>query len=139
MKRGGPLKRRVGLMRRAFRCDDRAVTGFSLNRRPIARRTRLSPVSDAKRELDAEYNRRRIPFLAANPRCACGCGRRSEEVHHSRGKEGVITNPVTGEVEPRLICVPFFKAMAHVCHMKAENDPRWATARGLTGDKVAQA
>lgn len=44
-----------------------------------AKRVRLTP---------AQYREFAVELLAAHPRCACGCGRRADSLHHMIGGSG---------------------------------------------------
>lgn len=74
-----------------------------------------------------EYYPLRNDYLKKHPRCECGCGRRSTEVHHKKGKIG------------KLLCeVKFFMAVARFCHEKINNNPEWAMEMGYSLSRLSK-
>ena len=99
-----------------------------LNDRPIAEKKskRLNPISEKRKSENEKYKILRDEFLAKkeNKFCACGCGRKATEIHHSKGRG-------------KLLCdVRFFKAVSSGCHRRIENMPKDAKEKKLSISRV---
>lgn len=82
----------------------------------------------SKRDEQAKYYKKlAAAFLKAHPLCACGCGRKSAEVHHMRGRVGKLLTDVT-----------YFKAVSRTCHRRIENTPALAKLLGLSQSRLSK-
>jgi len=83
------------------------------------KRSYIKPVSDNRAEELAIYRPRRDKYMLDNPKCECGCGRDSEDLHHKNGRRGKM-----------VYNIKYFMAVARVCHTKIHENPEWAREKG---------
>lgn len=76
------------------------------------------------RELNA-YRTLRVSFLEANPLCELECGAAASEVHHKRGRVGVL-----------LLSVEHWAALCSPCHRHITEHPAEAYALGISERRV---
>lgn len=79
------------------------------------------PANSSRQEAFKKYWPAREKYLAEHKFCECGCGERSVEIHHKKGKIGAM-----------LYDVRFFMAVARKCHRKIELNPTWAKEMGYS-------
>ena len=101
----------------------RAKAAFSAMKRGKATakpRQRLKPRSSAMEARMKLYRAAKARFLAEYPSCQCGCGRKSKEVHHTRGRLGSL-----------LLDETYWLALAPECHEWVHNNIDAARERHL--------
>lgn len=101
------------------------------------RRTRIKPISDKMRLKRKTYTCVAAAYLKAHPFCeACiaeipmvrTAWRKSQEVHHRRGKVGSLLSDVR-----------FFLAVCRPHHDEIHANPAWAMERGYMGNRDSKA
>ena len=89
-------------------------------RRPIRQ------VSRKQAQRIRKYKDVKYKYLEEKPYCECGCGRRSSQIHHKKGRLGDL-----------LIDTRFFMAVSNFCHRRIEDNPSLAYARGWSLSRTA--
>lgn len=88
----------------------------------LRRTTRLSAVSKKRAIQLKEYRRLRAPFLDRNRVCEVCNRRKSQDVHHARGRIGLDLIDLNG-----------WMAVCRPCHQWLHDNPREAKAKGWLG------
>ena|SRR5688572_7208891 len=85
------------------------------------------PKKTKRQEQERLFEIKRKIYLKKHPLCECNCGRKSKQLHHSRGRVGEL---LTDE--------RYFKALSKTCHRRAELNPLWAKSIGLSKSRLAK-
>jgi hypothetical protein len=93
-------------------------------------RKAIKPVSDKRKDQNAEYSVLRLAFLEQHPLCQVCLSEEANQIHHQRGKEG-----------PWLTDTSEFLTICGECHDRIENNREWAAEQGylklrLTTDQL---
>lgn len=99
-----------------------------MKRVPLRRRSRLRAVSPKRASANRQYRILRAKFLTDNPWCTYpgGCGRRSQDVHHRKGRIG-----------PLLLDVSHWSALCRLHHDWCGMFPVAAIAMGLSEKRLS--
>jgi hypothetical protein len=85
-----------------------------------ARKTRIAKQSEEGKERMAVYNAINRMFLIMNLECGV-CGGNSEEVHHKKGRDGIL-----------LFDIRFWLPVCRRCHERITIESKWAYNEGLS-------
>lgn len=100
-------------------CKKTTKRSRKLPKQTIAKpRKRMRARSPKRAAQEAEYLRRRIPFLKAHPICPI-TGQPTTQIHHKAGREGIW-----------LLLEEYWMAVSDEGHDKIEKNRKWATAMG---------
>lgn len=91
------------------------------------KRYSLNPISKSRSSLIKIYNKLRIPFLESNPVCQICNDHPSTQVHHKKGKLGLL-----------LIAVEYWMACCFTCHRKIEDNRAWGYQMGFLLDRLSK-
>jgi hypothetical protein len=97
----------------------RPKTAKAVRQSPPKRKARINPISPKKKEINAEYNKRKRIHLRAFPNCK-RCGEKGTDLHHSRGRTGQL-----------LIMAEFFQTLCFACHRWVHDNPKEAAKTGF--------
>jgi hypothetical protein len=89
-------------------------------RQSIKRKTRIKSISPKKKEINAEYAKRKRRYLKEHPICEACHKVAAKDLHHSRGRSGQL-----------LIMAEFFQALCAPCHRWVHDNPKEAREKGL--------
>jgi hypothetical protein len=67
----------------------------------------------------AEYRARRLRYYENHPFCECGCGGRTEQIHHKAGCEAKLLNDER-----------HWMAVTASCQRRIHDHPEWARSLG---------
>lgn len=80
----------------------------------------IAPVAPKRLKELAIYRPLRDKYMEDNFVCEVeGCGKHSSELHHKKGRMGVM-----------VYYVPFFMAVCHWCHLKIHAESAWSYLKG---------
>lgn len=79
----------------------------------------LPSINPERAQERAEYRRLREIYRSEHPFCECGCGGRTEQIHHKAGCEGKL-----------LLDTRHWMAVTFQCHERINNHPGWAREQG---------
>lgn len=89
------------------------------------KRTRLKPISDKRKAALRVYAIAKERYLWENPICKVCKTDWAREVHHMKGRTGdLLTNRY------------YFLGVCRTCHIKIENNPKWAMEKGYKLDRL---
>jgi len=86
----------------------------------------FKPVSDKRAAELAIYRPRRDKYMEENPVCECCESKPSTELHHKKGRIGVM-----------VYYVPFFMAVCHWCHKEIHAESAWSYEQGYLISKIS--
>jgi len=106
---------------------------FRPDPKPLKRKknkpSKINPVVAKKVTDKAKYNRDSKQWLRGK-RCACGCGKWADTLHHLRGREGYANlKKYLGGVKLLHDKDHWFPACFD-CHVEIHNNPDWAYKNG---------
>ena len=79
----------------------------------------ISPVAPKRAKELAIYRVRRDVYMDENPVCECCEEKESQELHHKKGRMGVM-----------VYYVPFFMAVCNGCHKEIHAESAWSYEQG---------
>lgn len=88
-------------------------------RKPILRKTRLSPISKKRQKDMKTYSALTKELLRAKPICEICLTRKSTDCHHKHGRSGA-----------NYLDAQHFMALCRQCHREVHERPSWARERG---------
>ena len=102
--------------------------------RPKKKARPIKKISSKRAYLLQAYKNTRASFLLHNPNCIVCKNVKANTVHHSKGREHTKFADEWAKLTniPLLVDIRHFKAMCLNCHIKVENNPKWAKENGYS-------
>lgn len=85
----------------------------------------IKPVAEKKISDKQRYNKESKLWLLGK-KCGCNCGKKANQVHHMRGREGYADDKKYFQGIKLLLDKDYWLAVCMDCHIDIENNPEWA-------------
>ena len=93
--------------------------------KPEKKKAKIAPVSEKRKEDNAEYTKVRAAYLKANPECEL-CSNEATTIHHKAGRTGSL---LTDKRHFLGCCMP--------CHTFIEMNPLWSKENGYSISRIS--